>query len=1608
MKGNFKKFIAGVATLAMAAQFAFVIPASAAWTAPQYGADAAEIVEGTKMAVTDRSATIDGEEASFQSLGYVGGGINGVAAPADAGPATYKITADAAGDYDVTVTAVNLTNRRVDLQLGETVYEFPGSSEDEYTALWKTISDAGSSRPVSTYTFEDVALVQGENTVLVGTKDSTYAPDIVGLDVAPAAGGDAEPTDAPAEPTDAPEIKDGITYADGVVTVKTDDAAKAVLIYAQYSGTALKSASVYPLTFTEGIATQELKDAVNGSKLMVWTALDGDDPLMPVCGALTVENGVEPPVETTAPTTNPTSEPTEAPTPKPTIDPSLVYYTYDNENDVAIKKWERDATGKQTETSAWLTTPETWVSYYDDTAMSVQTDSNPAINKYFQFKNDSGKGPRSAYFVMPEAAATLDENQQSVIEFDFKLSTSNEYSELVIVGSDTPSAGTTVGNEAYKGEAYILKFYQDNALGGFYVNGNQTVLSKGYPGSGAWAHAKAVLNYESKSVLITVTSLDGATTYLETTQVAMGSSAGAPRIIFVGGGRNGGTTECIDNFMSRKVIDGDISGVYYSATFKVDGKETVLSAKEGEKVDASGIPATDKTGYIFDGWAKDGDTENLLTTETVADTPLTADVTYEAVYHKDPEYIEPMVDVQFSSFPTGGLPVMGEDADTYANNPIQVKLIGELGNDLLAEENKDSRVTDLDVQWEFDGFRTIVSDGGRDTSEAGENSYCDSYAQVVYDANDETKADFQLKKCAFNFYGQVKATVTYYGKTITISAPMSVLPTKTETPGQILPKPGFVSDFTPYADDMVGYKATISGDNKSATDIVTGDWAAYGGNSGRGLYIASEGEGDEAKKFLKLKSTGTNSSSFAVNKLDAAPTGQVIISQDVRFYNGGSTIMFKQDNPVTWSDNATTISLNFDGNSLTMNGGNKVADVTTGTWYHVVLSCDVTSKLWYAKVYDMEGTLLGESDAEAFVNAGSVAPTYLCYRTPDNANGELDFNNVKMYVPEIEGELTTTIDNDVLSIPGEDTPADAITSANLTVTALSTEKYEMIGKAEWSIENEPEHITITPDAVDSHKAVLKVEEGAQSGDINVVVSLGGKTKQIPVTLSASGDSVNFTEQVRSISIPITEGTPATAQYKAHVVDKDNAEITGGDNVTYAVYDKNNSNKLDTLPQGITFAVDEATHTATLSVDSTAAATVLYIRATGTNTDGETISRSVRVDIHGLAFDFGTATAAEGYTAVTPTTAYSDTAGYGIVSGTPTEDGEASAEDADSDALKGAFAFNAKVEKGKVYTVKINYSGTSVSEAMTKDMTGVSRSNATKGEAVYQIPVTDDVLDLSFIDATVSSIVIEKQADKQPGGKPSIYSVGDSTEHNHGSWGYQLNRDFSKYTELAAIVNPWNSCGQGSQNLGSYYNNGSLTDRVLINIKPGDYVTIGNMGTNGMGSDFEGSFNAYVDACLAMGAKVIINSYSPHGAVGSYANCYDAATHTFTGYRQDAYDVTVRKIYEERSTVGGEKYDPNVVGFVDIGKMADAAFNAYVADWENNTYGKKYASIDEAAAELSTGSFQDHNHYGNSGYSEMAGTLMLEGYKAVGDLPGADGIVKTVTNIIKADLAKNAE
>lgn len=311
-----------------------------------------------------------------------------------------------------------------------------------------------------------------------------------------------------------------------------------------------------------------------------------------------------------------------------------------------------------------------------------------------------------------------------------------------------------------------------------------------------------------------------------------------------------------------------------------------------------------------------------------------------------------------------------------------------------------------------------------------------------------------------------------------------------------------------------------------------------------------------------------------------------------------------------------------------------------------------------------------------------------------------------------------------------------------------------------------------------------------------------------------------------------------------------------------------------------------------------------------------------------------------------------------------------------------------VEKGNFYEVEVTYQGVLTTGNVNADLTGYTLGTHEElTTETYVIPATLDYIDLyiaandAISVAQIADVKATKMEKRQPRSKRKVHHIGDSTSANKGSWAYRLAGLMGKgeYAELAELCDFQNR-GAGGRNLSTYYTEGKLYN-VLKDIYPGDVVMFGNNGTNGMKSCFEDDVNYYLDAAECLGAKIILNSYTPHGAVGNYTSGYDATTHTFDAYRKETYDVIVRKIAEERQTS-----DDNYLGFVEIGKNADAAFNAYVADYAANGY----ASADEAAQAIIS-CFSDHNHYSNG---TLACDLMLNGYGTV------QGIVEQLRELLK--------
>lgn len=1199
-----------------------------------------------------------------------------------------------------------------------------------------------------------------------------------------------------------------------------------------------------------------------------------------------------------------------------------------------------------------------WTSANAPGDMSIATDEDNSINKYFKFANTNGSGTRNAYYTFDSDAQTT-ENGKAVIEFDFYMTnTGNEnINQLVLLDS---AVGNPKGNANYSGNNYIFSFTQPKNSDKLIINNldgsKETYTTTDWTNKSGWTHAKAIMDFTEHNVTITLSSHDGETVYFDN-KVPMGTTDLKIGKLLICEARKNTVTFGIDNILVRSYDSSlDAGNTYYKVTYDVKGEKSEETVKENTS--PLNIPDLTNYGYIFKGWQVNDDTENLI--DDLKEYKITADTKFTAIYEKDTEYIEPIISAEIKG---NQIMTFGDSPDIAAENKYTLTLTGQNGT-IITADTIDSRIDDFNIEWDIDGFKTV-----NDT-----DKYCDSYGEFAEHTNTATEVLFMLRQCDFNFYGKLNATVTYNGETIEASMYVAATGDKSMADNQILPEAGYPSDFDEYPDSLVGY--TTLKDTYGGNDIMVGGWGMSGSDSGDAVIMK-----EENNKFLRINCPTSSKSHMFTNSIDT-PQKQIIFEQNIRF-NGNGCITLTSKQPY-WTDKegyTTPVTLEFDGTTIKLNGiaiKNNDIDVTVnkGKWYKIVLSADKTTESCFVKVYDLNGQFVGETDSIAWTE--NSEPTYYSIGFANKQTGTVDFDAYRAYYPAADiSTYTLNISQETLSIPNKDT-------ATLSASVKSKEGYNITGAAEWSIlEDDMQDIIITPDVVDSHKATITLGEGASAGEATVQVNIGGYTKTIKLNITDSAESIKFTSSQGSLAIPLDEKSVNTAKYSAAVINGDGMDLNR--NVSLGIYDKNNVNKYN-LPDGISFDASAGT----ISVTSAAVPCVFTVRATGESSDGKILSRSVKVTVHGLSFDFGSGedeSVTEGYTDVNPSTTYTEQRGYGI-EGSVKSEGAPSIDNATSDYLSGDFTFKAKVTKGKLYKVKVAFSGDLVSEYVSEALSGHERTLEAEGtthtgytvktaeitEQIYDIPVVDDVLDLKFTGAKVAYITIEK-VEKTAAEKPNIWSVGDSTIGNNGSYAYNLARDQANYPELTALADYHNN-GKGSRNLKTYYTQGWL-DNILINIRPGDIVTIGNMGTNpgGMsGTQFKAPLDYYVDACLAMGAKVILTSYTPHGCVEGYEYVYDKTTHTFHGCREDAYDsLGIRVIYEER------KDNPDILGFIDIGLNADNAFNEYVADYAKNGY-----TDENAAAQAIIDCFGDHNHYGNAGRSQLAGDLILNGY---GTTPG---------------------
>lgn len=177
--------------------------------------------EQASLKLTPRTMTVDGVGKEVKTVGYVGGGIGGAEIPSNGMTVTYGIDAEEAGDnYAVEFVVLNgneTMSRRLDFTIGDKTYNIPVENwtlSDKYTVSGKSVFTA---------TVSGVSLAKGANSVLVGTNDGTWTPDLIYLNLYQG---------KTAAPTPTPEVKtytvSGIVDANvaSVTLTDTTDAEK--------------------------------------------------------------------------------------------------------------------------------------------------------------------------------------------------------------------------------------------------------------------------------------------------------------------------------------------------------------------------------------------------------------------------------------------------------------------------------------------------------------------------------------------------------------------------------------------------------------------------------------------------------------------------------------------------------------------------------------------------------------------------------------------------------------------------------------------------------------------------------------------------------------------------------------------------------------------------------------------------------------------------------------------------------------------------------------------------------------------------------------------------------------------------------------------------------------------------------------------------------------------------------------------------------------------------------------------------------------------------------------------------------------------------------------
>lgn len=770
----------------------------------------------------------------------------------------------------------------------------------------------------------------------------------------------------------------------------------------------------------------------------------------------------------------------------------------------------------------------------------------------------------------------------------------------------------------------------------------------------------------------------------------------------------------------------------------------------------------------------------------------------------------------------------------------------------------------------------------------------------------------------------------------------------------IYPDAGYPVNMNEYPDSLVGYMRTAMSDKEK--DPIMANWSIYGGNADRVMSIKKTDDGD---KYFEFDQGGGSGSTLGLLKLNNVPETQIIFDYQTKFYDGtknGSMFVFANNsvNNASKSSYVSAFEVRYNNGSLCLGstesgtftkGEGTVDNLKTDYWYRVVVSYDSESGMCYALVFDglekMGEIPMQKLNSAKGCSVVSITDGYPCV-----------IRDMSVYEPQIDKMEIITV-TDTVKIPDSGS-----VELGLALNMYTEDGFALTGDVQWKTESDlPKCTELT---TTGNTAALSVSSECEGGIIVISASKNGMETKKTIRLVASDDSVIWLDSTQNITIPFS----GTDSYNFRAGTMDASGNVSEDEITYKILDSTGTYELDSI-QGVCLDSNGV-----LNVSHEAQAADIYIMAQ----NNEGLSAKIKVRLHGYSFVFGTDGTEDGYTVVGSEN-YAPSLGYGF------DEADAVTVNEDSVSFTAGCTFRVDIPNGN-YNIVLETTAETVSVEAVKDTSAVGIE---KSGAEFPVAVCDGQLDISFdAEASLSSIVITQADKKTSTKKPSVYAIGDSTTNNSG----HINSSAGTYAELkeqqkenpdlyveereyaswgncvieemySDYFSDFYNCGSAGKNSASYYRSGRL-ERVLLNIAPGDYVTV-NMGINGETNEgFDLLIEKYyIQAILERGGIPVILTHTPMGPVTKRGELnYDADIGKFdceTPRNDNSGQQTLKRLADEYG-----------LDLIDVSAWGNEYFNSLTSDDldKANTANKTNTDFTAPATvfDVVNSWYPDHNHY----------------------------------------------